>query len=79
MNLCRTMAQAVSRRTLTAEARVRSRISPFGICGGQKWHWDRFCPEYFGFRLQVSFHRYSTTLKNEKNTNHLHHKADVRP
>jgi hypothetical protein len=31
----RAMAQAVSRRHLTAEARVRSRISPCGICGGQ--------------------------------------------
>jgi hypothetical protein len=29
------MAQAVSRRPLTAEARVRSRIGPCGICGGQ--------------------------------------------
>jgi hypothetical protein len=29
------MVQAVSRRPLTAEARVRSRDSPCGICGGQ--------------------------------------------
>jgi hypothetical protein len=29
------MAQAVSRRHLTAEARVRSRVSPGEICGGQ--------------------------------------------
>ena len=29
------MAQAVSRRPLTAEARARSRVSPCGICGGQ--------------------------------------------
>ena len=29
------MAQAVSRRPVTAEARVRSRISLCGICGGQ--------------------------------------------
>jgi hypothetical protein len=29
------MAQAVSRQPLTAEARVRSRISPCGICGAQ--------------------------------------------
>jgi hypothetical protein len=29
------MDQAVSRRPLTAEARVRSRVSPYGICGGQ--------------------------------------------
>jgi hypothetical protein len=29
------MAQAVNRRPPTAEARVRSRVSPCGICGGQ--------------------------------------------
>jgi hypothetical protein len=29
------MAQAVSRRPRTAEARVRSRVSLCGICGGQ--------------------------------------------
>jgi hypothetical protein len=33
--LCRAMAQAVSRRPLIAEARVRSRVSPCEICGGQ--------------------------------------------
>jgi hypothetical protein len=34
-NLGRAMAQAVSRRPATAEARFRSRVSPCGICGGQ--------------------------------------------
>jgi hypothetical protein len=29
------MAQVVSRRPLTEEARVRARVKPFGICGGQ--------------------------------------------
>jgi hypothetical protein len=29
------MAQDVSRRPLTAEAQVRSQVSPCGICGGQ--------------------------------------------
>jgi hypothetical protein len=29
------MAQAVSRRSLTAEARIRSRVNPGGICGGE--------------------------------------------
>jgi hypothetical protein len=29
------MAQVVSRRSLTAEARVRARVNPCGICGGQ--------------------------------------------
>jgi hypothetical protein len=31
----RAMAQAVSRRPLTAEARVRARVNPCGICGGK--------------------------------------------
>jgi hypothetical protein len=31
----RAMVQAVSRRSLTAEAGVRSRVSPGGICGGE--------------------------------------------
>ena len=38
------MAQAVSRRPLTAEARVRSRVSPFGICGGQSGTGTGFSP-----------------------------------
>jgi hypothetical protein len=51
----RAMAQAVSRRPLTAEARV----SPRGICGGQNGTGT-------GFSLSVSFHRCSITRKNEK-------------
>jgi hypothetical protein len=31
----RAMDQAVSRRPLTAKARVRARVNPCGICGGQ--------------------------------------------
>jgi hypothetical protein len=31
----RAMAQVVSRRPLTAEARVRDRVNPCGICGGK--------------------------------------------
>jgi hypothetical protein len=31
----RAMAEAISRRPVIAEARVRSRVSPCGICGGQ--------------------------------------------
>jgi hypothetical protein len=29
------MAQAVSRKPLTAELRVRAWVIPYGICGGQ--------------------------------------------
>jgi hypothetical protein len=38
------MAQAVSRRLPTAEARVRSRVSPCGICGGQSGTGTGFSP-----------------------------------
>jgi hypothetical protein len=38
------MAQAVSRRPLTEQARVRSRISPCGICGGQNGTGTGFSP-----------------------------------
>jgi hypothetical protein len=60
------MTQAVSRRPLTAEARVRSRFSPCGICGGQSGPGTGFFPEFFGFPVSISFHRCSITLKNEK-------------
>jgi hypothetical protein len=40
----RAMVQAVSRRPLTAEARVRSRASPCGICGGQSGTGTGFSP-----------------------------------
>ena len=68
----RAMAQAVSRRPLAAEARVRSRVSPRGICGGQGGTGTGFSLEYFGFPLSVSFHRCCITWKNE-NINHLHY------
>jgi hypothetical protein len=29
------MAQAVSHRPLTAQAWIRARVNPYGICGGQ--------------------------------------------
>jgi hypothetical protein len=60
------MAQAVSRRSLTAETRVRSRFNLCGICGGQNGTGTGFFPEYFGFPLSISFHRCSITWKNEK-------------
>jgi hypothetical protein len=31
-----------------------------------KWHWDRFCSEYFGYSVSTSFHRCSIAWKSEK-------------
>jgi hypothetical protein len=42
--LGRATAQAVSRRPLTAEARVPSRVSPCEICGGQSGTGIGFSP-----------------------------------
>jgi hypothetical protein len=55
----RAMAQIVSRRSLTAEARVRARVNPCGPLWWTKWHWDRFFSEFVGFPLSVSFRRRS--------------------
>jgi hypothetical protein len=43
------MAQAVSRRPLTAEARVPSRVTPCGICGGQSCTVTGFSPRLIRF------------------------------
>jgi hypothetical protein len=68
----RAMAQAVSRRPPTAEARIRSRGQSMWDLWWTKWHWDRFFPEYFGFPLSTSFHRCSITRKRTKTNHHLH-------
>ena len=56
----RAMAQAVSGRPLTAEGRVRSRLSPCGICGGQSGTGTGFSPEYFSLPPPHQLH--STVL-----------------
>jgi hypothetical protein len=48
----RAVAQAVSRRPLTAEALVRARHSLSGICGGQSGAWTGFSPSSLIFTCQ---------------------------
>jgi hypothetical protein len=54
-NVGRAMAQAVSRRPLTSEARVRSRVSPCGIYGGQSGTGTGFPPSTSVFPCQCLF------------------------
>jgi hypothetical protein len=46
------MAQVVSRRPLTAEARVRARVNPCGICDGQSGTGAGFSLSYSVFPCQ---------------------------
>jgi hypothetical protein len=54
------MAQVVSSRPLTAEARVLTGVNPCGICSWQSGSGTRFFSEFFGFPLSLSFHRGSS-------------------
>jgi hypothetical protein len=47
------MAQAVSRRHLTAEASVRARVSPCGICGGQSGAGTGLSPSSSVFPVKI--------------------------
>jgi hypothetical protein len=55
------MAQAISRRPLTAEARIRFRVGPYGICGGQSGTGTGFSPNISVFPCQ--FHSTGAPLK----------------
>jgi hypothetical protein len=57
------MAQAVSRRPLTAEAQVRFQVSPRGICGGQSGTGTGFSPITLVFPCQL--HSTSAPLHGE--------------
>jgi hypothetical protein len=62
----RAMAQAVSRRSLTAVARVRTRVNPVGFVV-DKVALGGFFSESFGFPLSVSFHRGLHISEQKKN------------
>jgi hypothetical protein len=58
------MAQAVSRQPLTEETRVRSRVSPCGICGGQSGTGTGFSPSSSVFPCH--FHSTGAPLLGKK-------------
>jgi hypothetical protein len=68
------MAQAVSRRPLTAEARVRSRVSLCGDCGVKSGTRTGFSPNTSVFPCQVHSTGAPLHGKTEK-INHLHHRV----
>jgi hypothetical protein len=68
------MAQAVSFRPLTAEARVRSRVSPCGIFGGQSDTGKGFSPSNLVFSCQF-FSTRAPLHRKTKKTNHVHHRV----
>jgi hypothetical protein len=49
----RAVAQAVSRRPLTAEARIRTRVNPCGICDGQSGIGTGFSPSSSVFPVSI--------------------------
>jgi hypothetical protein len=66
------IAQVVSRRPLTAEARVRSRGQSLWGFWWTKWHWDRFFSELSVFLCQFHSTGAPLTVKLGKKTAHLH-------
>jgi hypothetical protein len=66
----RAMSQAVIRRPLAAETRVRSRVLHVGFVV-DKVALGQVFSEYFGFLLSIPFHRCSIKMEKQKKTHHL--------
>jgi hypothetical protein len=62
------MAQVVSRRPLTAEARVRARVNLCGICGGQSGTGTDFLRVLRFSPVNISFRRRSPNSYRLGNT-----------
>jgi hypothetical protein len=73
------MAQVVRSRPPTADARVRSRVGPCGIFGGQSGFGTGFSTSTSVFPYQFHSTRAPLVVKNEKTNHishlHLHHKG----
>jgi hypothetical protein len=69
--LGRAMAQAVSRRPLTTEARVRSQVKSMWDLWWAKWHWDMFFSELSVFPCR--FHSTGAPLILVKNCSSIYH------
>jgi hypothetical protein len=61
------MTQAVSRRLLTEEDRVRPQDTPSNICGERSGTDKGFSPSTSGFPLTVSFHQCHVPLVRSTN------------
>jgi hypothetical protein len=72
---CRGVAQAVSRRPVTAETRFRSRLVPCVICVGQSGTETMFSPSTSVFPCQFHSTGVPLHVKTEK-SNHLYHKVE---
>ena len=69
------MAQAASRRPLTAEARVRSLVRPCGVCGRQSGTRTGFSPSTSVFPCRIYSTGASLNGKKHKQHHHLHHRV----
>jgi hypothetical protein len=67
------MAQAVNRPPLTAEAQVRSWVSPYGICGEESGTGTGFSPSTSVFPCQ--FHSTGAPLHGKMKKTNFHHRV----